>query len=580
MKEIIHFIVLFSISTLVLAKNEVETTHGRVAGTQFKTFLEEKKYQAFMGIPFATPPVKDLRFKSPQSMKPWEGVLKATKIKPACIQYNYNVLKSQYGEYGVEDCLYLDIFTPAVDENKRPVVIFLYNERLQNSYNKTKDYSPDFFIEEDLVVVTISHRLTVFGFLSLEDDTVPGNAGLKDIVMALEWISNNIDKFGGDPSKITLLGAQGGAVAVDLLIRSKAKKFFHSAIIQSGSSLNPMYLQEKVRDRAFELGKLLEISTSSTHRLLEELNSVSPSKLFELEYRAAPDDYFKDNQKGILTFGPIVEKHANGLITEYPEDSFENINIPVMIGFNSREGLAASHLYLETPNYLTYVEKDFPLLMPLRLKFRFDPFASSYYNAAKDIKNFYFKKGKVTIKSTPEYVTYIGDVVAYSLDKTAKMYANLSSKPVYYYHFDYYGDFNENKDLLLKKAVVEDGTWGATIGDELCYLFRCPNLNDKYAKLKSLEADKIGTQKKIVKMWANFVKYGNPTPENDSLLNDIKWPSYNLETKEYLLIGKNFQVKTNLWQERFKFWDNFIKKWEKRAHNGVVTDDKSKRDEL
>lgn len=386
--------------------------------------------------------------------------------------------------------------------------MFLYSERLQNSYNKTKDYSPDFFIEEDIVVVTVSHRLTIFGFLSLEDDTMPGNSGLKDIVMALEWISNNINKFGGDSSKVTLLGVQGGAVVVDLLIRSKAKKYFHSAILQSGSSLSPLYLQEKTRERAFKLGKLLEISTSSSSRLLEELNNIASSELFKMELRAAPDDYFKENQRGVLTFGPIVEKQTDGLITEYPEDSFEKINIPIMLGFNSREGLRASHLYLKTPQFLSFVEKDFPLLMPLRLKFTFDPLTPSYYDAIDDIKEFYFKEGIVTIKSTPEYVTYSGDVSGYTLDKTAKMYANISSKPVYYYHFDHYGELNENKDLLLKDAVVEDGTWGAADGDELCYLFRCPSLKDKYAKLKRLESEKIGMRKKLVKMWTNFVKYG------------------------------------------------------------------------
>lgn len=436
-------------------------------------------------------------------------MLKATKIKPACVQFNSNFLKGKsLGQYGVEDCLYLDIFTPAVDENKRPVVVFLYSERLQNSYNKTKDYSPDFFIEEDIVVVTVSHRLSIFGFLSLEDDTMPGNSGLKDIVMALEWISNNINKFGGDSSKVTLLGVQGGAVVVDLLIRSKAKKYFHSAILQSGTSLSPLYLQEKSRERAFKLGKLLEISTSSSSRLLEELNNIASSELFKMELRAAPDDYFKENQRGVLTFGPIVEKQTDGLITEYPEDSFEKINIPIMLGFNSREGLRASYLYLKTPQFLSFVEKDFPLLMPLRLKFTFDPLTPSYYDAIDDIKEFYFKEGIVTIKSTPEYVTYSGDVTGYSLDKTAKMYANISSKPVYYYHFDHYGDLNENKDLLLKDAVVKDGTWGAADGDELCYLFRCPSLKDKYAKLKRLESEEIGMRKKLVKMWTNFVKYG------------------------------------------------------------------------
>lgn len=449
-------------------------------------------------------------FQPPQNLEPWDGVLPATKIKPACVQYNIAIHKGQpLGQYGREDCLYLDIFTPGLDVDKRPVVVFLHSDRLQNSYNKTKDYAPDFFIEEDIVVVMISHRLSIFGFLSFENKNLPGNAGLKDIVAGLEWISKNIKKFGGDPEKITMLGSYGGAAAVDLLIRSKARKLFHSAILQSDTALCPSYLQENARERAMKIGQLLEIPTTNADKLLLELNEVPASDLLNLELQAAPDDYYKENQRGILTFGPVVEKDPDGLVTEYPEHSSEeDINIPIMVGFNSREGLAASLRFLSEPHWLRMVEKDFPFLMPLRLNFKFDPLYDAYYDAIDDLKKFYFKKGKVTVKSVSEYMTYIGDVKAYGIDKTVKMYSNTSSSNVYYYHFDYHSDLNENKINLLKMAQVEDGTWGATTGDELCYLFRCPNLNEKYNKHKSSNSQELKMQKTMTKLWANFIKYG------------------------------------------------------------------------
>lgn len=422
-----------------------------------------------------------------------------------------NILKGQrLGQYGEEDCLYLDIYSPAIDNKRRSVVIFLYNESFKNSYNKTEDYAPDFFIEEDIVVVTISHRLSMFGFLSFEDDIIPGNAGLKDITAGLEWISNNIENFGGNRQKITLLGSQGGAAAVDLLIRSKAKKLFSSAIIQSGTSQNPAYLQQNARERAFKLAELLEIASSSANRILRDLNDFPASKLLSMELRALPPDYYKENQRGILTFGPIVEKDLDGLglVIEYPENSSESINIPIMIGFNSREGLAASFKYLMEPHYLRYVEKDFPFLMPVRLKYRFDPLTDSYFNAIDEIKKVYFTDGKVTLNSLSEYITYMSDLKSYAIDKAAKIYSNMSSAPVYYYYFDYYSDLNENKDDLLRQSVVADGTWGAATGDELCYIFKCPRLKDKYAKHKHLESQEDKIQRKMIKMWANFVKYG------------------------------------------------------------------------
>lgn len=408
----------------------------------------------------------------------------------------------------MEDCLYLDIYTPGIDENKRPVIVFLYNENFKNSYNKTKDYAPDFFIEEDIVVVMISHRLSVFGFLSFDDETLSGNAGLKDIVAGLEWVSNNIKSFGGDREKITLLGSQGGAAAIDLLIRSKAKILFNSAILQSGTSLNPSYLQQNARERALKLAELLEIASSSTNRILRELNDFPALKLLTMELRASPPDYFKENQRGILTFGPIVEKDLDGLVTEYPENSSENINIPVMIGFNSREGLAASFKYLMEPHYLKFVEKDFPFLTPVRLKYTFDPLYDSYFDAINEIKKFYFTGGIVTVNSASEYITYMGDLKSYAMDKMAKMYSNISTSPVYYYYFDYYSELNENKDNLLRLSVVEDGTWGAATGDELCYLFKCPSIKDKYVKYKELKSEEVKIRRKLIKMWANFARYG------------------------------------------------------------------------
>ncbi|XP_052743919.1 juvenile hormone esterase-like [Bicyclus anynana] len=544
--------------------------------------FQKKSYHAFMGIPFAAPPIKDLRFLAPQKIEPWDGVLSATKIKPACIQYNTVTHKGKpFGLYGKEDCLYLDIFAPDLNDNKKPVVVFIYSDRFQTSYNKTKDYAPDFFIEEDIIVVTISHRLSIFGFLSFENKNTPGNAGLKDIVAGLEWISKNIRNFGGDPEKVTLLGSQAGGVAVDLLIRSKAHKLFRSAILQSGTALSPTFLQENVRERAFKMGKLLEIPTTNDDKLLQELNEVPAWKLLDEELRTVPDDYYKENQKGILAFGPIVEKDSDGLVTEYPENSSENVNIPIMIGLNSREGFAAALRFLMEPHWLKMVDKDFTFLMPLRMNFQFDPLHDAYYEAIDELKKFYFK-GNVTVKSAPEYMTYIGDIKAYGIDKAVQMYSNISSSPVYYYYFDYFSDLNENKVNFLKMAKAEEGTWGAATGDELCYLFRCPNLNEQYIKYQSTDSEEQKMLMKLIKMWANFIKYGNPTPHEDNPLGDIKWPAYDLKSKQYLHIDKIIKVEKDLWKYRFNFWDQFLKKWEKRAELGLISKkgDEIKNDEL
>ncbi|CAK1550764.1 unnamed protein product [Leptosia nina] len=556
----------------------VETTHGLISGKVLTTLYEDKEYYGFMGIPFAVPPLDHLRFLPPREIEPWNETLIATKEKPACVQFNNDIKKKQpLGVYGSEDCLYLDIFTPNIDRSKRAVIVHLFSDRLHNSYNKSKDFIPDFFIEEDVVVVTPSHRLGVLGFLSFEDEVLPGNAGLLDLYTALKWISKNIDRFGGDPERVTLMGSQGGAAAVDLLIHSKAKELFNSAILQSGTSLTSMFLQEKVRERALRLGELLEIPSSKSEKLLKELQDIPPSELFTNELRAMPDDFNKDSQRSLLPFGPIVEKNPDGFLSKYPEDVEEKINIPIMVGFNSREGLELSLHYLLQPNFLGALNKDFPVILPKRLKFNFDPVHDTYTEAAQEIKKFYFKKDKFSSRSAPEFITYIGDIInGYAINTMVQKYAKKNT--VYYYHFDYYSNLNRNKNNILKLSQINEGTWGAAMGDELCYLFKCPEFKKEYLKYKDLESEEWKMQKTLVQIWTNFAKHGNPTPANNNPL-EIEWPKYDLEIKQYLNFGKNIEIKKNILKERFEFWDNFIRKWERRTVNGVVSL-KNKNDEL
>ncbi|CAH0590427.1 unnamed protein product [Chrysodeixis includens] len=562
-------------------KPEVDTTHGKIMGKVLKTLMDVD-YYGFMGIPYAVPPVGELRFLDPQPLDPWEGVLRTTKEQPACIQFNNDVKKGQsLGHYGSEDCLYLDVFTPAIDEQKRAVVMFIFNDHFLNSYNKSKDYAPDFFIREDVVVVTISHRLSALGFLSLEDDILPGNAGLKDIVQGLEWVKDNIEKFGGDPKRITLMGLQGGAAAIDLLIHSKAKDLFSGAILHSGTSWTSAYLQEEVKQRAFRLGELMNRTSNDGIKLISDLQEVPAKHLLTKDLHASPTDYFKATQKSVIAFAPIVERQEDGLITEYPEDSTSKIDIPILMGFNSLEGMEAMLQYLAEPRFLPFLKKDFPLLLPRRLKFKLNHMADVYDQAAKEIRDFYFTRGEINYNSAPDLITYMGDALtSYAMDYTAKTYSTRSLKPVYYYHFDYNSILNENYNNLMKYSTVKDGLTGAATGDEMCYLFKCPNLMDEYINVEEHLPEEKAILLSMIKMWTNFAKFGNPTPGGDEILQNFKWVPYTLENKQYLHIGKTIDMKRDLYKNRFDFWDQFIGKWERKAVDGIVTDAVNNKDEL
>lgn len=130
-------------------------------------------------------------------------------------------------------------------------------------------YGPDYLIDEGVVLVTINYRLGALGFLSADVPEAPGNAGLKDQVLALKWVKDNIKEFGGNPDKVTIFGQSAGAASVHYLMLSPmAKGLFHGAIAQSGVALNPWAFTENTKNRAFKLGSVLGLETNDTQKLV------------------------------------------------------------------------------------------------------------------------------------------------------------------------------------------------------------------------------------------------------------------------------------------------------------------------
>lgn len=455
------------------------------------------------------------KFQSPQRHPGWEEPLNCKKERKACAQYFLPVrFTEKYGYYGDEDCLTLSVHTPhlSVEDTKLPVIVFLMNEQFKVSYNVTKDYSPDFFMKENVIVVTVNHRLGALGFLSFEDDLLPGNNGLRDVILALKWLKDNIHYFAGDPDRITLMGNQGGATVVDALLHSsKAKGLFHRAILQSGTSWNSMYFGGKSRQRAQRLAEEVEWSASSSSSLLKNLANVPALILTEAELRIVHADEARENQRGIVPFSPIIEHdHPEAVLSKFPEESPIDIDIPVMIGYNSRESLEYCERFLDKPQYLTFADRDFLLLFPIRQNYHFKLNDNVYYAAVQEIKDFYFDEGYIKISKPGEYMTYINDILQfYSIDYTVRKYANESRSDVYYYTFDYGGEFNMRKNQILEQAVNLDGTWGASLTDELCYLFVCKPIKSVYLKaLQDRDSEEMKVLRNMVKLWTNFAKYG------------------------------------------------------------------------
>ncbi|GBO31749.1 Acetylcholinesterase-1 [Araneus ventricosus] len=218
----------------------VHAPSGPIQGTS-KT-LHGGPVQVFLGIPYAEPPVGDQRFLKPKPVKPWTKTLDATNLPPACIQYTkypfpwYDDLPGKS-----EDCLYLNIYTP-IDAKKGSnlaVLFWIHGGGFVYGSSRLDLYDASALaLHGNVVVVIINYRLGVLGFLTSNTTDAPGNIGMYDMLTALQWVNNNIESFGGDKERITLIGESAGSMSISLFCVSPLTKgLFSKAIMESGTTI-------------------------------------------------------------------------------------------------------------------------------------------------------------------------------------------------------------------------------------------------------------------------------------------------------------------------------------------------------
>jgi para-nitrobenzyl esterase len=219
----------------------VETRCGKVEG------FERERVQVFRGIPFAAPPVGELRFRSPEPPEPWSGVRSAAEFGASAPQRDLPIPIFPGWDVGRqdEDCLYLNVTTPAADGGRRPVLVWIHGGGFTMGSGSQAMYDVvPLVCRGDVVVVTVNYRLGPLGFLHLDDLVgqsfgASGNAGIEDQVAALEWVRDNIAAFGGDPDQVTIFGESAGGMSVGTLLGTpSAAGLFRGAVAQSGAAHN------------------------------------------------------------------------------------------------------------------------------------------------------------------------------------------------------------------------------------------------------------------------------------------------------------------------------------------------------
>ncbi|XP_043263039.1 esterase FE4-like [Colletes gigas] len=510
----------------------VTVKEGKIRGVVVKSVLGPS-YIAFHEIPFAASPTGKLRFKDPLPPALWTGIRNATvctgKICTQAVDYPpYNII-------GEEDCLYLNVYTNSLSQSK-PVMFWIHGGGFVAGTASYRLIRPDYLLEKDVVIVAANYRLGAFGFLNLGHRDAPGNQGLKDLIVALQWVKQNIAKFGGDPNNVTIFGqSAGGVLAHALTVSPKAKGLFHKTILQSGFLTCPWGFDQSRPERGFKLASLLGIKSTDPEEVVEMLR-----KLSDKDITKATSSILTEQEMNIfnMPFGVNYDEIAENPVLPAPIEQLwsNDINIPIMSGLVSYEGIMFFYEQgidaIKTYNYYLpeYVKilGDLKNLGPTEIEELF-----------QCIKDRYFNGKPITTDKLLRFMHFITDIYfgiplkLYIEDRVKR-----TSTPNYVYRFSYFGKERTFTDLRIKRHIK-----GASHMDELAYLFYSP-----LCKAENPEPPASGTTDRIIierltTLWTNFAKTGNPTPSDDNVIK-TSWKSTTKDEFHYLAIDEELELLT------------------------------------
>ncbi|XP_065216698.1 esterase E4-like [Planococcus citri] len=542
---------------VVVAVNE-----GKIRGVKEVSKYSNVEYLAFYGIPYAEPFVKSSRFKDPVKVKPWKNIHDGTKEKPGCSQLSF--LKGHL--WGNEDCLFNNVYTqrlPRKDEPLRPVIVNIHGGAYHTGTPHTKQYgSPALVIHHDIVYICISYRLHILGFLNLGLKDCSGNQGIKDIIMSLHWIKDNVKSFGGDPENITLLGASSGASTIHLLMLSPAveKNLFHKAVLMSGYLMNPIApYQETNEIHAREMAKLLDYEGELDDRkkMLNFLKRKTPEQLINtlLQYEfgtPAPKKIAPITALGVFspTVDPLVLPCSPQKLTE------SMMRIPIMIGFCEREsamGFTRGEIIEQTRNNFatTFCQNCWGWGHNLG--------SDDVEEINRQVELFYTGGTPVLEAPMSLQIDVQSDIcISDVYDTLIDVVAAQQPSSVFVYKFEFEGKLKTMKELVS----LDEQLPGTYHGSEYIH-WNNFDWDNGYGLRDERTRRMVNTFTKLV---TTFAKTGTPN------YNDlgIRWEPSTVDNPCYLIIDEQMKmVKGRLSETRLKFWDEIKKQFKKSNDDSI-----------
>ncbi|HEX7569568.1 MAG TPA: carboxylesterase family protein [Verrucomicrobiae bacterium] len=477
----------------------VKTESGLVQGTS------EYGLAVYRGIPFAAPPVGDLRWRAPLPAAKWDGVRPAAKFAPTAIQ------GAGSGPGMSEDCLYLNVWTPAKSTNNHiPVLVWIYGGGFVGGSASDPTSTGEKLARKGVVLVTIAYRVGQLGFLAhpeLSAETtnhVSGNYALLDMIAGLQWVQKNIAAFGGDPNQVTIFGESAGAIAVSMLCASpQAKGLFHGAISQSGGSFGPprptTFPGENLKRLAAAERAGAAYAKSAGVASIAELRKIAPDKL--------------PAGRGLGTSWPIIDGWV------IPDDQHKLYeagrynDTPILVGYNSDEG--ASFSPPKTPEeYLANVNK------------RYGKFADDLIKA--------YPVGTNTVPKTARDLMRDA-AFGWHTWSWARLAAQTGKSKVFYYYFDQHPDYPEGSP---------QAGHGSPHGQDVSYVFQ--HLNQPSPADREI-SDAMSTY------WVNFAKRGDPNGEGVPA-----WPAFSVSHPQVMYFNQTPHVGSVPSAESLKVLDGYF----------------------
>jgi para-nitrobenzyl esterase len=478
----------------------VETTLGKIQG---KT-INNGKVRAFLGIPYAAPPVGNLRWKAPQPAAGWAGVRDATSFGSHCPQ---NVVFEDmiFPDPGPsENCLFLNVYAPAnaTPHSKLPVMFWIHGGAYIGGSASEPRHGGDHLPLKGVVLVTINYRVGVLGFLATpelaaESNGSAGNYGLMDMVAALQWVNANINRFGGNAENVTIFGESAGSFAVSTLMAApSAKGLFHKAIGESGSAFSGMLALDTLDVR---MKKGSEWMSSIGVKSLTDLRALPVEKLLETT-----------RELGISGFPPAVDGKfiVEPLATTY--SAGRQAHVPLLAGWNSDEG-----------SFFAGMTAD-----------QWKSMAKMFFKkrTAEALKHYPADNDRQAARSAVDYGS--DAFVAYSAWLWLEAHRETGKSSVYRYHFE----------LAAPPSKFHPESFSFH-SDEIEYVFG--TLDTRPGAVWRAEDRKLSDQ--MMTYWTNFAKTGDP---NGTGLPH--WPKYG-DHDELLHLDKDIHAAPDTLRERYEF---------------------------